>query len=97
LFGTEGASCGEETSVYGTTVVQQVAYGYLKFFGLGGCGWGGSVEGGRRLGVAGAVGWRDVYEGGGSVGNTKGTKASEKSGDIAGIGDSECVLGAVVL
>ena len=31
------------------------------------------------------------------MGNTKGTKASEKSGDIAGIGDSECVLGAVVL
>ncbi len=31
------------------------------------------------------------------MGNTKGTKASEKSGDIAGIGDSESVLGAVVL
>ena len=31
------------------------------------------------------------------MGNTKGTKASEESGDIAGIGDSECVLGAVVM
>jgi hypothetical protein len=30
------------------------------------------------------------------VWNTKGTKASEKSGDITGIGDSEGVLGAVV-
>ncbi len=29
--------------------------------------------------------------------DTKGTKASEESGNVSGIGDSEGVLGAVVL
>ncbi len=31
------------------------------------------------------------------MGDTKGTKASEESGYITRIGDSKCVLGAVVL
>ena len=97
LFGAECAGGGEKAGVDRTTIVQQVAYGYLKFFGFVGRGRGGIVEGGGRLGGTGPVGWGGVYEGGGSGGNTKGTKASEESGDIAGIGDSECVLGAVVM
>jgi hypothetical protein len=29
LFRAEGAGGGEETGIHGTTIVQQVAYGYL--------------------------------------------------------------------
>ena len=29
LLGAEGTGCGEETCVDGSTIVQQVAYGYL--------------------------------------------------------------------
>ncbi len=84
LFGAEGAGGGEETGVDGTTIVQQVAYGYLQFFGLGGSGWRGSVESGGRLGGTGSVGGRCVYEGGGGVFDAKGAKAGEESGDQEG-------------
>jgi hypothetical protein len=55
------------------------------------------TDGGGRLGGTGAVGGRGVDERGSGVFDAKGTEASEESGDVARVGDSEGVVGAVVL
>ncbi len=44
LFHGEGACRGEDARVYAVPVVEQVAYCYLHFLGLGGCGWGRKVR-----------------------------------------------------
>ncbi len=48
-------------------------------------------------GGTGAVGRWCVNERGGGVFDAKGTEASEESGDVTRVGDSEGVVGAVVL
>ena len=77
LLGRKGASGGQETGIDSTTVVKQVANGYLQFFGLGWGGWGGSVGGGRRLRCGGAVRRRGVEKGRSSVSYPIGTEAGK--------------------
>jgi hypothetical protein len=69
LFRGEGAGRGEDPSVHAPPVVQQVAYCYLQFLGLGGCGWGrkvrpsGGLRGPRTIG-GGRCRWKEKRQGG---------------------------------
>ncbi len=83
--------------IHCSTIVQQVANGYLQFFDLRGRGWGRVVEGSGRLGGSGAIGERGVDGGGGSVGNAGGSEVSKESGDVAGVRDGECAGRAIVV
>jgi hypothetical protein len=75
-------------STYAAPVVQQVAYCYLQFLGLGGGGWGRKVRSSEGLGGPGSEGGWVVYRGGRGRMDPVGAKASEKGGDIARVRES---------
>jgi hypothetical protein len=51
LFRGEGACSGDDARVHAAPAVEQVAYFYLQFLGLGGCGRGREVRPSRGLGA----------------------------------------------
>jgi len=82
LFGGESTGRGEDASVNAAPVIEQVAYRYLQFLGLGGCGWGREVRPGGRLGGSGTIGGGGVVGRGRGRANTVGTKAGKEGRDV---------------
>ncbi len=97
LFGGESAGRSKDASVNAAPVVQQVAYCYLQFIGLGGGGWWRIVRPSGGLGGPGSEGGGGVYRGGRGRTDTVGAKASEKGGDIARVRERESFEGSVVV
>ena len=83
LFRGESAGRSEDASVHAAPVVEQVAYRYLQFLGLGGCGWGRKVRPSGGLGGPGTIGGGGVDGRGRGRADTVGAKAGEEGGDIA--------------
>jgi hypothetical protein len=82
LLGCKGTGRSEDASVNTATVVEQVAYRYLQFLGLGGCGWGREVRPSGRLGGSGTIGGGGVVGRGRGRANTVGTKAGKEGRDV---------------
>jgi hypothetical protein len=69
LFCGESTGRSEDVSVHAAPVVEQVAYYYLQFLGLGGCGWGRKVRPSGGLEDQGTIGgggcrWKGKRQGG---------------------------------
>jgi hypothetical protein len=89
------ASGGQDPPVDAPAIVQQIAYGYLKFFALGRCSEGGQVGSGT-LGRGGAIVRRFVKGRIGGWFDVKGTKTLEERINVSGVGDGKGALGEVV-
>jgi hypothetical protein len=82
----EVAGGGQDPPVDTPAIVQQIAYGYLKFFALGRCSEGGQVGSGT-LGRGGAVVRWGVKGRGGDRLDAKGTETLEERIDVSGVDD----------
>jgi hypothetical protein len=82
LFRGEGACRGDDARVHAAPVVEQVAYCYLQFLGLGGCGWGREVRPSGGLGGPGTIGGGGVEGRGRGRANTVGAKAGKEGRDV---------------
>jgi hypothetical protein len=97
LFRGQSTGRGEDASVNAAPVVEQVAYGYLQFLELGGCGWGRKVRPSGGLGGPGSKGGGGVERRGRGRTDPVGAKAGEKGGNVPRVRQGESAEGAVVV
>ena len=75
----------------------QVAYCYLQFLGLGGCGWGRKVRPSGGLGGPGSKGGGGIDGGGRGRTDPVGAKAGKEGRNILRVREGESFEGAVVM